>query len=165
MSPELLNPGQFGFKDGRPTKGSDCYALGMVILEVLSGQTPFAGDGEYVVIRKVMDGEYPERPGVNWFTDDLWKTLQQCWLPRPGDRPTAEAVLKCLEQLPATWQPLPPSADGGAVRDFNDSRSTLSYCCTFLRFVSDFTLKSSCSGLNTSSGYRSFTSVVQELPF
>ena len=41
MSPELLDPGKFGLKDGCPTKESDCYALGMVIYEVLSGQAPF----------------------------------------------------------------------------------------------------------------------------
>ena len=37
MSPELLDPERFGIpesKGGRPTKQSDCYALGMVIYEV-----------------------------------------------------------------------------------------------------------------------------------
>lgn len=33
MSPELLDPERFGGGD-RPTKQSDCYALGMVIYEV-----------------------------------------------------------------------------------------------------------------------------------
>ena len=41
MSPELFDPGEFGLKDGRQTKRSDCHALGMVIYEVLSGQAPF----------------------------------------------------------------------------------------------------------------------------
>jgi serine/threonine protein kinase len=41
MSPELLDPDRFGRENGRPTKDSDCYALGMVILEVLSGKPPF----------------------------------------------------------------------------------------------------------------------------
>ena len=34
MSPELLDPGRFEITDCRPTKQSDCYALGMVIYEV-----------------------------------------------------------------------------------------------------------------------------------
>ena len=34
MSPELLDPDRFGISDGRPTKRSDCYALGMVVYEV-----------------------------------------------------------------------------------------------------------------------------------
>ena len=33
MSPELLDPPRFG-SNGRPTRESDCYALGMVIYEV-----------------------------------------------------------------------------------------------------------------------------------
>ena len=34
MSPELLDPDRFGISDGRPTKQSDCYSLGMVVYEV-----------------------------------------------------------------------------------------------------------------------------------
>ena len=36
MSPELLDPERFGIpgSEGRPTRESDCYALGMVIYEV-----------------------------------------------------------------------------------------------------------------------------------
>jgi len=34
MSPELLDPERFGITDYRPTKKSDCYALGMVVYEV-----------------------------------------------------------------------------------------------------------------------------------
>jgi len=37
MSPELLDPGRFGVpasEEKRPTRQSDCYALGMVIYEV-----------------------------------------------------------------------------------------------------------------------------------
>ena len=34
MSPELLDPDRFGITDYRPTKRSDCYALGMVVYEV-----------------------------------------------------------------------------------------------------------------------------------
>ena len=164
MSPELLHPERFGFKESRPTKESDYYALGMVIFEVLSGQVPFANDKEYIVTRKVTDGERPERPAVVWFTDDLWRTLDKCWLPQPGDRPTVETVLECLRPLSATWQPLPPSTNEDTGRDFNDSRSTLGYCCMFLRLVSDLTLKPSCSGLNTPPGYQFFASAIQKLP-
>ena len=37
MSPELLDPDRFGITDNRPTKESDCYALGMVVYEVRAG--------------------------------------------------------------------------------------------------------------------------------
>ena len=100
MSPERIDPIRFGIKDRRPTKESDCYALGMVVLEVLSGQVPFTEDpSDFTAMQKILDGVYPERPqgveGVR-FTDKLWVMLQRCWLPRPTHRPTAEEVLECL---------------------------------------------------------------------
>ena len=73
MSPELLHPERFGFENGRPTKLSDCYTLGMVILEVLSGEPPFAPDNDCIVMWEVIEGKHPERPQGEgaWFTDDL----------------------------------------------------------------------------------------------
>ena len=114
MSPELLDPDRFGPTDGRPTKESDCYALGMVIYEVLSGKFPFAPYREYVVMRKVIEGERPERPeGVEGgrFTDYLWHTLQLCWAQEPKGRPTIGEVLDCLGPVPKGWKPPPPSTD------------------------------------------------------
>lgn len=110
MSPERLNPALFGIKDDGPTKESDCYALGMVILEVLSGEIPFTRDcPELMVMKKVCEGERPGRPQGErgaWFTDDLWWMLQACWSPQPKDRPTIEAILECLKSASQTWQPL-----------------------------------------------------------
>ena len=109
MSPELLHPDLFDLENSRPTKESDCYALGMVIYEVLSGQVPFAQSKEFIVMRKVIEGERPERPegaeGV-WFTDDLWDTLVQCWATQPGNRPGIEGVLECLGRVSNGWTPL-----------------------------------------------------------
>ena len=62
MGPELLLPEKFDLKHSRPTKLSDCYAFGMVIYEVLSGEVPFRHYGRYVVVAKVLEGERPERP-------------------------------------------------------------------------------------------------------
>jgi len=114
MSPELLDPDQFGSENSRRTKESDCYALGMVIFEVLSGQVPFPRYGGLIVMRKVIEDERPGRPqGPEevWFTDGLWETMRQCWSPQPKDRPAVESVLECLERVSGTWQPLPPSAN------------------------------------------------------
>ena len=100
MSPELLNPEDFN-TEGRPTKESDCYALGMVIYEVLSGRAPFAPANAPPVIWKVLKGERPERPKEKegaLFTDDLWEILGLCWKQQPGERTSAKAVLRCLEE-------------------------------------------------------------------
>ena len=103
MSPELIDPESFGFEKIHLTKESDCYALGMVIHEVLSGQTPFAPWGTPLVIRKVLDGVRPKRPegeGGTLFTDDIWRTLEFCWKHNPNERASAKTVLSCLRETP-----------------------------------------------------------------
>ena len=122
MSPELLDPEQFGLDHGRPTKESDCYALGMVIYEVLTGRPPFAPLKDHVVTRKVTDGKRPERPeGVKgtWFTDELWEMLALCWATDAQSRPSIEAVGECLGQVLGIWKPLPPQVNEGVGRDDN----------------------------------------------
>ena len=109
MGPELFNPEKFDLKDSRPTKHSDCYALGMVIYKVLSGRAPFHRYGAYAVVAKVSGGERPGRPqGAKgeWFTDSVWGVLERCWTPKPDDRPRIEDVLMCLEEVSRFWTPL-----------------------------------------------------------
>ena len=131
MSPELLDPVRFGAKNSRPTKESDCYALGMVVLEVLTGTVPFPRYNNLVVMRKIIEGEHPERPKgpeAVWFMDDLWAVLERCWSRKPKQRPTVGDVLKCLEQGLETWEPLSFSADNDSQVDSDDnSASTMSH--------------------------------------
>ena len=141
MSPELLDPERFGSKNARHTKESDCYALGMVILEVLTGRAPFPCCNNMVVMRKIVEGERPDRPqGPEsvWFTDDLWGMLEWCWSPQPKLRPTVQSVLEHLEQGSATWEPLSLSADHDSQVDSNDKLTfTSHHPCTFFHFVFD----------------------------
>ena len=124
MSPELLSPGSFGLQDSRPTKESDCYALGMLIYEVLSGRPPFAQHKGTVVILKVMGGERPERPRgtqAEWFTDGLWGMLERCWRPQPHDRPGLDTLLQHLESLtPQLRSPSTPTTNEDVVTGTDD---------------------------------------------
>ena len=104
MSPELLDPDRFGLR-GDATKGSDCYALGMTIYEVLSGHVPFFRFKNLVVIRKIIEGECPERPPGVWFTDGVWEILERCWKRETCERINAESVLSCLERTPPPLRP------------------------------------------------------------
>ena len=108
MSPELLDPDA---QDYNRTERSDCYALGMVVYEVLSGLLPFYQYPDLIVVGKVVGGGRPERPqGARgaWFTDDVWETLERCWTPQPGNRPGIGDVLQCLEKVSRSWVPLSP---------------------------------------------------------
>ena len=110
MSPELISP---DIQDYRRTKYSDCYALGMVVYEVLSGLLPFHRHPNLVVVGKVVGGERPERPQAAWFTDDVWEMLERCWAPKPANRPGAGDMLQYLEDVSRSW--IPPSPRSSAV--------------------------------------------------
>ena len=105
MSPELFDP---EVEDHRPTKYSDCYALGMVIYEVLSGHLPFYQFANRVVSLRILRGDRPERPqgaeGV-WFTDEVWQLLVSCWTTQPEIRPSIEDVLRRLGRASRSWRP------------------------------------------------------------
>ena len=103
MGPELLDPEKFGLKNRRPTMESDCYALGMVVYEVLSGQVPFSTYNSFTALRKVLDGERPKRPqgeAGKLFTDYIWDMMGLCWKAKPSERTTATAILLCLKGGP-----------------------------------------------------------------
>ena len=98
MSPELLDPKSIGLSESRPTKESDCHAMGMVIYEILSGRVPFAT--RRLPVLNIICGERPERPrGVEGalFTDGIWETLELCWKVEAKERINARGVLRGLE--------------------------------------------------------------------
>ena len=142
MGPELLDPEEFGFKNAQHTKESDCYAFGMVILEVLTGRIPFSHyNNGLAVMRKIIKGDRPDRPQgpeAVWFTDDLWEVLEQCWLPTPKLRPTIEGVFECLEQGSVTWEPLSLSAESGSQDDL--ILAAIHHSCAFFCLVFDLDL-------------------------
>jgi len=128
MSPELFEPRMFGVENNRRTKSSDCYALGMTVYEVLTGQMPFPRLSKEVVVTNVVYlGDRPKRPQGpegKWFTDGVWGILGYCWKPKPSDRPSIEGVLQRMEEASMSWTPLPLVEE--APPQQNSSSGTLS---------------------------------------
>ena len=126
MSPELVAPHRFGFKDSHPTKASDCYALGMVAYETISGNLPFHQHRDLAVAMKVLEGEHP--PRNTRFTEGLWKVLEQCWAYQPDDRLGVEDVLQYLVTHSNSTEPFSPGVDAEmeTVGDNWDSESNSS---------------------------------------
>ena len=110
MSPELLDPKMFGVEKFKPTERSDCYALGTVIYETISGVIPFHEDTDVQVSLKVVRGERPDRMGK--FPEPLWEVMKRCWAYRPADRPDIEKVLECLGAVSNSFEQ-PSSQRGG----------------------------------------------------
>ena len=141
MSPELLAPDMFGLKKSRPTRESDCYALGMTIYEILSGQVPFVLFKSSVVIRKVAGGERPERPQGDdgrHFTDGVWGVMQRSWEPQPRKRISARVILMGLEGNPTpVEQPSNTSEDVETDRDdLSESSASDSGVCSLFHLGS-----------------------------
>jgi serine/threonine protein kinase len=97
MGPEMIDPQKFGSKEnGGRTISSDCYALGMVIYETISGNMPFYEHSDLIVTMKVVKGKHPTRgSGV---PRRLWSMLERCWASPPDNRPEVRDVLKCLRR-------------------------------------------------------------------
>jgi len=103
MSPELIDPDRFDLVGSYPTEESDCYALGMVIYEVLTGGTPFHSLREFTILHKVLEGERPVRP--EGFPDSIWEMLKCCWETQPNKRPKLDTILHCLQDAAQQWIP------------------------------------------------------------
>lgn len=110
MSPELIAPEQFGIKKSCPTEASDCYALGMVIYETISGNVPFHECTDATVFLKVMTGKHPARGAM--FSDRLWELLELCWAAQPGERPSIEEVSRRLNAVSNLLSSSSPGSGG-----------------------------------------------------
>jgi serine/threonine protein kinase len=97
MSPEILDPpddlSEVEELRSLFTKASDVYSYGMTVLEVLTGEVPFAHRRyDTVVILDVIRGTRPPRPAIAAMSDDVWDILQRCWEVFPDNRPPAKLV-------------------------------------------------------------------------
>ncbi|KAH7317467.1 kinase-like domain-containing protein [Rhizoctonia solani] len=76
----------------------DVYALGMTILEIITGRVPFHEiSSDQQVVLKVLAHTAPSRPEELASDSRIWTLLTKCWSDDPTARPTAQEVFSTLE--------------------------------------------------------------------
>ncbi|KAG9126268.1 hypothetical protein FRC07_004156 [Ceratobasidium sp. 392] len=100
MAPEL-------FEDD-PTRSykTDIYALGMTMLEILTGEVPFQEITNELQISSVVtrDKITPKRPeclvAKNPQHEAYWNAMRRCWVYNPKQRATAEEIERIVKLVP-----------------------------------------------------------------
>ncbi|KAF8756462.1 kinase-like protein [Rhizoctonia solani] len=99
-APEILD----GIND-KHTVETDIYALGMTILQIATGEPPYAGKSDRTVVSNVFRSILPHRPNFDDMISDqaekdkLWNLLIRCWEQDPKLRPTAAEVKNALIEI------------------------------------------------------------------
>jgi hypothetical protein len=121
VAPEVLS-------SGRLSKAADVYAFGIMMFEVFTNQTAYAGcHSGAIVERVVIRGERPPVPRS--MPPQYALLMQRCWAANPDDRPSFEQVIACLDLL---LDNLTSSDDEGhiseGVEEEHNTTSTSSSC-------------------------------------
>jgi serine/threonine protein kinase len=96
-TPDYMAPEQVEGKRGDPR--TDIYALGTILFELLSGQTPFSGDNQLAVMAAHLRGSAPRldqvQPGVS---PQLAAIAAKCLQRNPADRyPSMTVLIEALD--------------------------------------------------------------------
>ncbi|KAG9094131.1 hypothetical protein FRC06_011122 [Ceratobasidium sp. 370] len=103
-APELLRGEDSAGNLADRSAPADVFALGMTILEVVTGYLPYVErKSEAYVTLAVVRGILPERPGQlqsdTRFGDERWQLLKECWSMEPELRPTAREITDRMNRL------------------------------------------------------------------
>ncbi|KAG2036692.1 kinase-like domain-containing protein [Suillus americanus] len=95
-APEItpLDPEKPDEEISEPNKASDIYSFGCIMMQVLSGQSPYFDISEHSVPVAKFKGIPPTRPPA--IADVYWCYIEQCLSPRVETRPLVEEVLEYI---------------------------------------------------------------------
>ncbi|CUA67887.1 Kinesin light chain [Rhizoctonia solani] len=94
MAPEMFR------ENSACSREADVYALGMTILEIITGKVPFREyDHDYQVVGAVVRGVTPSCPPEITPASKLWTLLGKCWDQVARERPTADQILDEVLEL------------------------------------------------------------------
>jgi serine/threonine protein kinase len=89
ISPESL-------EDNPPTKKVDVFAFGLILYEILIGESVFPKDANLARIYKLHRTETrPEIP--KWISRPISELIESCWSSNPSSRPTFDEIYDQLE--------------------------------------------------------------------
>ncbi|KAG9075317.1 hypothetical protein FRC06_010154, partial [Ceratobasidium sp. 370] len=102
----------------KPSRAADVYALGMTILEIMTGKVPFHEKSDRAVYGAIREQNLPSRPRENIPVgsqdgDKLWQLITDCWVYEPAKRPPAAKVAAMMNKI--TQKGLSKKSDSGTV--------------------------------------------------
>lgn len=92
-------------ESGTYSFASDVYALGMTILETMTGKYPFPEKGDLALLHAIaIKKAHPNRPEAEIPTEShqgstLWSLLTRCWDYEANDRPSAAEVVDIMKTI------------------------------------------------------------------
>ena len=86
------------FTDGKVSPKADVFALGVVLWELITGNSPYEGmSNNKVIIEVILGGKRPEIPSN--CPEELKNLMSNCWDKDRDQRPDVADALKILEKL------------------------------------------------------------------
>ena len=92
MSPEAIKGGNY---PNARLGAIDIWSLGCVIMEMATGQRPWAAlDNEWAIMYNIAQGESPQLPARDQMSDTGLDFLKRCFEPNPSKRASAAELLQ-----------------------------------------------------------------------
>ncbi|WP_434742258.1 protein kinase domain-containing protein [Micromonospora sp. SH-82] len=96
-TPRYMAPEQARGEAAGP--GSDLYALGLLLIECLTGRPPAHGSTPTELIRQRQEGVGPEVPTVPGLPESIADLCRRCLAPAAADRPDAVEAFEALARV------------------------------------------------------------------
>ncbi|KAG2087449.1 kinase-like domain-containing protein [Suillus discolor] len=92
MAPELLAEREDG-SQARPSKQSDMYSFGGIMLQVLTNKVPYYHlTNDAAIILCIVKSQTPPRFRYPELPEQYWPIIEQCWSTDPRDRPSTKGA-------------------------------------------------------------------------
>ncbi|KIJ58614.1 hypothetical protein HYDPIDRAFT_119394 [Hydnomerulius pinastri MD-312] len=86
-----------------PSKASDVFSFGCIMLQILSGKLPWAEmRSDSVILIALAGGQFPQRPNHHPISNRDWAFIQRCWS-GPTTRPSIEEVVAYISTVKSTF--------------------------------------------------------------